>query len=68
MENTIEYNKEQLNIGGVEGYSITQKITTPERIIDGNTIPRVYYSVTMFNTDGYHDEIVEEFINSKTID
>ncbi|WP_294405385.1 M56 family metallopeptidase [uncultured Clostridium sp.] len=36
---TFEYNKEQMNIGNVEGYSITQKVTTPERIINGNTIP-----------------------------
>lgn len=36
---TFEYNKEQMNIGNVEGYSITQKVTTPERVIDGNTIP-----------------------------
>lgn len=39
-DNVIEYNKEQLNVGGVKGYSVTQRVTTPERIIDGNTIPK----------------------------
>lgn len=28
----------------------------------------IYYTLTIFNTDGYHDEIAKEFINSKTID
>lgn len=40
-DNSIkEYTKEQLNIGNVEGYIITQKVTTPERIIDENKIPK----------------------------
>ena len=28
----------------------------------------IYYTLTIFNIDGYHDEIAKEFINSKTID
>ncbi|MDK2827808.1 MAG: hypothetical protein PWP67_607, partial [Clostridium butyricum] len=28
----------------------------------------IYYTLTIFNTDGYHDEIVKEFIDSNPIE
>lgn len=64
---------EKVEIDGHEVYRIMEKGEyegEPKEIItvyyfweeDG-----VYYGVTLLNTDGYHDEIVGEFMNSKTI-
>lgn len=72
--NEANINTEKVNIDGCEIYRCMEEYVderdTKETIEvdyfwkkDG-----VYYSINIFNTDGYHDEIVKEFINSNPID
>lgn len=72
--NEANINTEKVNIDGCEIYRCME-----EYFDEGNTRKTigvdyfwekegVYYSINIFNTDGYHDEIVKEFINSDTIE
>ena len=73
-ENRKEVDVEKVNIDDNEVYRCLVKYTDEMNNIESTSAyyfwdnDGIYYSVTMFNTDGYHDEIVKELINSKPIE
>lgn len=72
--NEININTEKIYIDGNEVYRDMEKDVDQENSKETISVgyfwqkDGIYYALTIFNTDGYHDEIAKEFINSKTID
>ncbi|APF24919.1 M56 family metallopeptidase [Clostridium butyricum] len=72
--NEININTEKIYIDGNEVYRDLEKDVDQENSKETISVgyfwqkDGIYYTLTIFNTDGYHDEIAKEFINSKTID
>lgn len=77
MKNKDRYDSsetEEININGKTILSVKSKYNIDESEKEQSDSfyywneNGVYYCATISNTDGYHDEIAEEFINSKNID
>ncbi|MDU1004857.1 MAG: M56 family metallopeptidase [Clostridium butyricum] len=72
--NETNINTEKIYIDGNEVYRNLEKDVDQENSKETISVDYfwqqddIYYTLTIFNTDGYHDEIAKEFINSKTID
>lgn len=72
--NETNINTEKIYIDGNEVYRDIEKDIDQENSKETISVDYfwqqddIYYTLTIFNTDGYHDEIAKEFINSKTID
>lgn len=72
--NETNINTEKIYIDGNEVYRDIEKDIDEENSKETISVDYfwqkddIYYTLTIFNTDGYHDEIAKEFINSKTID
>lgn len=72
--NETNINTEKSYIDGNEVYRHMEKDIDQENFKETISVDYfwqkddIYYTLTIFNTDGYHDEIAKEFINSKTID
>lgn len=72
--NETNINTEKIYIDGNEVYRDIEKDIDEENSKETISVDYfwqkddIYYTLTIFNIDGYHDEIAKEFINSKTID